>query len=86
MPLPPLPALCAELVRQPSMSSENAPFDAGARFRFYAAGSSTAADAPPADLNDLRGIELYLPGVNERAPAGDAAEMAPLRTAVFFKN
>jgi acetylornithine deacetylase len=31
MSLPPLPALCAALVRQPSMSSENAPFDASNR-------------------------------------------------------
>lgn len=63
-----------------------APFDATAGFRFFVAGNADAVAAAPADLSDLRGIELNLVGVNERAPAGTAGETAPLRTAVFFKN
>lgn len=63
-----------------------APFDAGAAFRFFSVGDATSQAAPPANLNDLRGVELYLAGVNERAPAGSVAEVSPLRTAVFFKN
>jgi len=63
-----------------------APFDATARFRFFEGTAMAAADAPPADLNDLRGIELFLVGLNERMSNATAAETVPLRTAVFFKN
>jgi prepilin-type N-terminal cleavage/methylation domain-containing protein len=63
-----------------------APFDGAARFRFFEANDPDANDAPPADLNDLRGIELNLVGVNERAAVAAEAEIAPLRTAVFFNN
>lgn len=63
-----------------------APFDTAARFRFFWKDSANAVAAPPASLSDLRGIELNLVGVNERTPAGNAAETSPLRTAVFFKN
>lgn len=63
-----------------------APFDATSRFNFYVDGNSTADATAPADLSDLRGIELVLVGVNERAGNVDDAERAPLRTAVFFKN
>jgi prepilin-type N-terminal cleavage/methylation domain-containing protein len=63
-----------------------APFDATARFRFFEGTAMDAADAPPADLNDLRGIVLFLVGLNERTSNATAAETVPLRTAVFFKN
>jgi len=63
-----------------------APFDARARFRFFSSSAMDATDAPPADLNDLQGIELVLMGLNERSSSATDAETAPLRTAVFFKN
>jgi prepilin-type N-terminal cleavage/methylation domain-containing protein len=63
-----------------------APFDARARFRFFSASAMDATDAPPADLNNLQGIELVLMGLNERSSSATDAETAPLRTAVFFKN
>ncbi len=63
-----------------------APFDTAARFLFFWADSANSNPAPPASLNDLRGIELFLVGVNERAANPTAAETSPLRTAVFFKN
>jgi prepilin-type N-terminal cleavage/methylation domain-containing protein len=63
-----------------------APFDATARFRFYVAGSTVPQDNPPASLADLRGLELQLFARNERVTSAAAEELAPLTTAVFFKN
>lgn len=63
-----------------------APFDTAAKFRFFWADSASAKDAPPAALDDLAGIELFMVGVNERTANPDAAETTPVRTAVFFKN
>lgn len=63
-----------------------APFDTVAKFRYFWVDSTSAKDSPPASLSDIAGVELNLAGVNERAPAGSDADLAPLRTAVFFKN
>lgn len=63
-----------------------APFDDNAQFAFYVQGSATPQAAAPADLKDLRGIELQLTGLNERTTNITDAERVPLRTAVFFKN
>ncbi len=66
-----------------------APFDATARFRFFARGSRTAADAPPASLSELAGVQLVLVGAALRPrPAGTGGGYlaAPLTTAVFFAN
>jgi len=65
----------------------SAPYDASAKFRFFVGASLTAQDAAPANLSTLRGIELNMTGMSERAPSGDAAKQrAPFITAVFFKN
>ena len=65
----------------------SAPYDAGAKFRFFVGSSLTAQDNPPADLSKLRGIELNMTGLSERAPSGATAKQkAPFVTAVFFKN
>jgi hypothetical protein len=47
----------------------------------------TAQDNPPGDLSTVRGIELNMTAMSERAPSGAAAKQkAPFITAVFFKN
>ena len=65
-----------------------APFGPTARYRFFVASDNqTAQDNPPANLGDIRGIELHLDGVSEVIAAGKTApESAPFTTAVFFKN
>lgn len=63
------------------------PFESGAKFRFFVGNSATAQDNPPADLTTLRGLELNLSGVSERAVAGDvASKKEAVVTAIFFKN
>ncbi len=66
-----------------------APFHSTARFRFFARGSRTAADAPPVPLSDLAGVQLVLTGAAIRPSAGGTGGgylAAPLSTAVFFVN
>jgi len=65
-----------------------APFAATARWRFYVvSNSNTAQDNPPAQLSDIRGLELHLDGTSEYVAAGlTSNENAPFTTAVFFKN
>jgi hypothetical protein len=63
-----------------------APFDASARFRFYSLNSDVATDAPPADFNTVRGLELVLAGSSPRAQQGQSAAEQALVTGVFFKN
>ena len=65
----------------------SAPYDASAKFRFFVGSSMTAQDNPPANLATLRGIELNMTGLSERAPSGGTQKQkAPFITAVFFKN
>jgi hypothetical protein len=65
----------------------SAPYESTARFRFYVGTSLTPQDNPPADLSTLRGIELNMIGLSERAPyGGTEKQRAPFITAVFFKN
>lgn len=65
----------------------SAPYHASAKFRFFVGNSLTAQDNPPADLSTIRGIELNMTGMSERAPSGDVGKQkAPFITAVFFKN
>jgi hypothetical protein len=65
----------------------SAPYDASARFRYFVGSSLTAQDSPPGDLSTLRGIELNMTGLSERAPSGATQKQkAPFITAVFFKN
>jgi prepilin-type N-terminal cleavage/methylation domain-containing protein len=65
-----------------------APFAATARWKFFTVtGGSVAFDNPPANLADLRGLELHFDGTSEYvAPGQMSTENAPFTTAVFFKN
>jgi prepilin-type N-terminal cleavage/methylation domain-containing protein len=65
-----------------------APFANTAKFRFFVLGNNTdAQDNPPASLSDVRGLEIHLDGLSERAvPGSTSVESAPFTTAVFFKN
>jgi hypothetical protein len=65
----------------------SAPYDAEAKFKFFVGSSVIPANDPPNDLSTLRGIELNMTGLSERAPSGDVnKQRAPFITAVFFKN
>ena len=65
----------------------SAPYDASAKFRFFIGANTVAQDAAPGNLSTIRGIELNMTGLSERAPSGDVAKQkAPFITAVFFKN
>lgn len=65
-----------------------APFAATAGWKFFSLnGGSVATVNPPANLADLRGLELHLDGTSEYiAPGQTSTENAPFTTAVFFKN
>lgn len=64
-----------------------APFDTTAVFRFLVAGSTTAQDAVPNPLNNLRGLELHFDALSDRAPAGSLKrKSAQLVTTVYFNN
>lgn len=65
-----------------------APFAATAGWKFFTATSGSVAQATaPANLADMRGLELHLDGISEYIAPGQATyESAPFTTAVFFKN
>lgn len=65
-----------------------APFDSSlAKFRFYVLNADIAQDAVPANLNDVRGLELVLAGSsNQPLSAGAQSKQATMVTGVFFKN
>lgn len=65
-----------------------APFANTAGWKFFSVnGGSVAQVNPPANLADLRGLELHLDGISENiAPGQITNEKAPFTTAVFFKN
>jgi hypothetical protein len=65
-----------------------APFANTAGWKFFVLnGGSVAQAAPPADLADIRGLELHLDGLSENiAPGRVSNETAPFTTAVYFKN
>ena len=63
-----------------------APFDASARFRFFELNAVDAQDAPPTDIDDLRGVELVLNGRSDRPNADGSERITPLTTAIFFRN
>ncbi|MFL5638161.1 MAG: type II secretion system protein [Gemmatimonadaceae bacterium] len=65
-----------------------APFAATAGWKFFSLnGGAVASVNPPANLADLRGLELHLDGTSEYiAPGRTSTENAPFTTAVFFKN
>lgn len=65
-----------------------APFANTAHWKFFTVnGGAVAQNAAPANLADMRGLELHLDGTSETiAPGQVSAEQAPFTTAVFFKN
>lgn len=64
-----------------------APFDAATRINFYVLNNAAAQAAVPAPLTNIRGFELVLNGLSERAPSGaTVAKSAPVTTSVFFEN
>jgi prepilin-type N-terminal cleavage/methylation domain-containing protein len=65
-----------------------APFANTAGWKFFSVnGGSVAQVNPPANLADMRGLELHLDGISENiAPGLVANETAPFTTAVYFKN
>jgi prepilin-type N-terminal cleavage/methylation domain-containing protein len=65
-----------------------APFAATAKWKFFVLnGGNVAQDNAPAQLSDIRGLELHLDGLSEyTAPGQTSYESAPFTTAVFFKN
>jgi prepilin-type N-terminal cleavage/methylation domain-containing protein len=64
-----------------------APFANTARINFYRLNSATSETAVPAQLSEVRGLELVLDGMSERTPGGSAApKTANVITAVFFEN
>ena len=65
-----------------------APFANTAGWKFFTVNGGTVAQVnPPADLADIRGLELHLDGTSEYiAPGQTMTENAPFTTAVYFKN
>jgi prepilin-type N-terminal cleavage/methylation domain-containing protein len=65
-----------------------APFANTAHWKFFTVNGGSVAQAnAPANLADMRGLELHLDGTSETIAAGQiSAEQAPFTTAVFFKN
>jgi prepilin-type N-terminal cleavage/methylation domain-containing protein len=65
-----------------------APFDsATTRFRFFVLNADAAQDAVPANLADIRGIELALTGASRLTPRGRTTpKTVATTTAVFFQN
>lgn len=80
-------ALWRTLVTTNTSEELAAPFDATARVNFYVLANPVAQAAVPAPLTDVRGLELVLTGMSERAPGGTAApKISPVTTSVFFQN
>jgi len=64
-----------------------APFASTARVKFYRLNSATSEMAVPAQLSEVRGLELVLDGMSERTPGGSSApKTANVITSVFFEN
>lgn len=65
----------------------SAPFDPGAKFRFFVFTSRASQATPPANLSTIRGVQLVLDGLSEKIPSGGIRrQSAPFTTAVYFKN
>jgi len=62
------------------------PFDAGARFKFFARNVDTSTVTPPAVLDSLVGVSLVLTGSSPSTMAGRTAELSRMETAVLFRN
>jgi len=66
-----------------------APFSSSARFKYYTTMNpkDTAKATAPADLNQIRGLQIYLAAeAGDTVPGRTGPKKSPLTTAVFFKN
>ncbi|HEU4682041.1 MAG TPA: prepilin-type N-terminal cleavage/methylation domain-containing protein [Gemmatimonadales bacterium] len=64
-----------------------APFATTARINFYRLNSAISEMAVPAQLSEVRGLELVLDGMSEGTPRGSATpKTANVVTSVFFEN
>jgi prepilin-type N-terminal cleavage/methylation domain-containing protein len=63
-----------------------APFDAGARFKFFVRNIDTSTVTAPAVLDSLVGVSLVLTGSSPSRMSGRAAEKSKMETAVLFRN
>jgi prepilin-type N-terminal cleavage/methylation domain-containing protein len=67
-----------------------APFSSSARFSYFtnpSAFNDTAVKTAPANLNQIRGFQIYLPAESsDTVPGHTAPQRANTTTAVFFKN
>jgi hypothetical protein len=63
-----------------------APFDAGARFKFFVRNIDTSTVTPPAVLDSLVGVSLVLTGSSSSSMSGRSAEKSKMETAVLFRN
>ena len=67
-----------------------APFDTSARFRYYTnpwTTRDTVTKTAPADVNTIRGLQIYLPAqASDTVPGAKAPRTATTTMSVFFKN
>ncbi|HEV8356216.1 MAG TPA: prepilin-type N-terminal cleavage/methylation domain-containing protein [Gemmatimonadales bacterium] len=64
-----------------------APFDAGARFRFYVGTGTTAQATVPSPLSGVSGLELAFDGRSDRTPRGSSGpRVVQFSSSVFFQN
>jgi type II secretory pathway pseudopilin PulG len=63
-----------------------APFDAGARFKFFVRNVDTSTVTAPAILDSLVGVSLVLTGSSASRMSGRSAEKSKMETAVLFRN
>jgi prepilin-type N-terminal cleavage/methylation domain-containing protein len=64
-----------------------APFDTSARFKFYVLNNDTSQAAAPANLNQIKGLDLVLNARSPRIPADSKTpKLTKVRTAVYFKD
>ncbi len=64
-----------------------APFDPSSNFAFFVLNANTSQASAPANLADLRGVELNLVGASRYIPRTRSTyKTEPLTTAIFFQN
>ncbi|HEX9894418.1 MAG TPA: prepilin-type N-terminal cleavage/methylation domain-containing protein [Gemmatimonadales bacterium] len=80
-------ALWRTLLSSGTTEEVAAPFDAGARFRFYVGSGTDPQNAVPSPLSDISGLELAFDGRSDRTPrATSGPKVVQFSTAVFFQN
>jgi hypothetical protein len=64
-----------------------APFDTSAKFKFYVLNNDTSQIAAPANLNQIKGLDLILNARSPTIPSGSKTpKLTKVRTAVYFKD